>query len=140
MTHINEDELLKYALEITATEAERSEIADHLDGCDYCRERLLTMQGDIEIMGSIKGHGFALLRPVRRGKRYWIQRIVRAAALLLLGFLAGLGVSDLSHREPQNIWPSYMEFLPPADSLKMMAVPDGTRIDPDYHDQIATDF
>jgi hypothetical protein len=136
MKHIDKDKLLAYALETLTSDVERTEIQKHLDSCHECRQNFEVIQSDINILGGVRGPVKMLQRPITRRTHFPLRAISRAAALLLFGFLAGMGASSLTHHKPINVSPSYAELSSPDDSLTSIVVPDATQIDQDYYEQI----
>ena len=139
MKHITEDKLLEYALETCSGDAEKAEIESHLDSCLECREQQSAIHKDIDLLGGVKGRKMVVNKPIAVRTRFSVQTMLKAAALLIFGFLSGLGVSNLVQREPISIMPSYIELSPPADSLTSFVATDATQIDRDYYEQILAD-
>jgi anti-sigma factor RsiW len=128
MNHINEDKLLEYALETSADSAERSEIAAHLAICPECHKRLEDFQNEIKIIGGIRPFRPALSIPTRQVRSNFIYRVLRTAALIILGIAAGLGGSRLANRHPAMVSPAYLTLSPPPDSVNSYVVADATLI------------
>jgi hypothetical protein len=133
MDHINEDKLLEFVLETLVNEAERAEIEGHLRSCPDCREKLAGLNGDIEAIGGIKGRFEMAEIYYPRKERLIGYAFLKAAALLILGFIGGLVVSGELHHEPVSISASYMKLSPPADSILGYTACDATEINPEYY-------
>jgi len=105
MNHLNEDQLQKFVLDILDTE-EKASVQSHLSGCSDCRERQQRISRDIELLGSIQTkdtiHDYAL--PSSEKSRM-SSALLKSAALLLVGFTAGLGASTLCRSECVNVIP-----------------------------------
>jgi len=135
MNHITEDKLLEFALGISSNQTECAEIEAHLVDCLECRVQLNAIQRDIMIIGGIRGPEpvwrmpSAPHRPTKRA-------VLKVAALVFFSFLAGMGTSSLTHREPVYVLPSYLKSSPPADSLMGCVVSDATEINAGYYGQI----
>ncbi|KPJ61047.1 MAG: hypothetical protein AMJ46_03510 [Latescibacteria bacterium DG_63] len=136
MTHNTEDELLGYALELIASDEERARITAHLEACSQCRERLENLRKDIQIIGGVKPRRQVLAIPYPRTRQFVAQAIFRAAAFVVLGFLAGLGASSWAPREPVFVSPTYVELSSPSDGLAAHTASDATEIPAEYYEQL----
>jgi hypothetical protein len=136
MTHKTEDQLLAYALEVTASDEERDDITAHLEACSECRERLESLEKDIELIGAVRPRRQALSMPQSSPRQTVGLAILRAAALIVVGFLVGLGTSSWADREPVFLSPTYLVLSPPTDSLPSHTVSDATDIPVEYYEQI----
>jgi anti-sigma factor RsiW len=126
MTHIDEDRLLAYALEVLESDSEREEISTHLAGCPECRARLGNVQKDIEIIGSLRPYRRVLAVPNPKARRLTVYSLLKAAALVVFGVCIGFGASSLVRQEPTAVVPSYFVLSPPDDCLSGCAVSDAT--------------
>lgn len=133
MDHISEDNLLAYALEVLDNEADRAEIEAHLKTCSNCRASLAGIHADINSISGIKGQfdGAEIYFP--RKKKSFGYALLKAAALIMLGFLGGLVVSGNLHHEPVSISASYLKLSPPADSALGFTACDATEINSEYY-------
>ena len=136
MNHISEDKLLELALEIIENDAERKAIEKHMQNCSQCSRRLEIIRGDIDTIAGVKGPIIPLPAQFPRQRWHIGYTILRIAALLVFGFAAGYAISNLAHREPANVVPSYLNLSPPADSLIGSGVCDATEISPQYYDYV----
>jgi len=110
MMHPDEDTLLKYALEVL----EGSEVEDvkrHLEVCDACRDQFHTIH---EQLGRMKTVSFPVETPdlplPSTARRRTMSTVLRAAAVLLVGFILGYGTALLS--EPQSSIVVSQQFRP----------------------------
>ena len=62
--------------------------------------------------------------------------MLRAAALIAIGFVGGMNGSQWFEREPARVTPAYITRSTPDDSLATFAVSDATGIPPTYYDRI----
>jgi hypothetical protein len=136
MTHIAEDELLKYALEITDSDSQRDELDAHLRACPECSARLRDIQKDIGIIGGVSPNRRLLRMSNPRARRVTINGSLKAAALIIFGIFVGFGASTWVYREPAAVRPAYMALSPPDDTLVGCAVSDATEIPHRYYDEI----
>jgi hypothetical protein len=128
MHHINEDSLLKYALDIIDDDEEHSEIESHLATCPKCRGRLDIIRSDLDIIGNIEPSRTRLDLPVKRQRPNILYPLLRAAALIIFGIVIGYGAANLQKGEKVSVSPSYAILAPAPDSLAGVAVSDATEI------------
>ena len=136
MTHRNEDELLAYALEAVESEEERAGIARHLEACSDCRARLESMRAEIDAIAGVRPSCRSAQLPSPIPRPSLAAAILRAAALIAVGIVAGFGVGSKVPREPVVISPAYVETSPPAAGAEGSAVSDATAIPAAYYEQI----
>jgi anti-sigma factor RsiW len=108
MSHPNEDQLLKLVLELLDTDETR-QIKEHLAECEPCRQRLEEIQSQTEMIGSIEPEIDREFYPLPATKRVRSVMLLKAAALILIGFLAGYGASQFSQPEPVNVVPQRIQ-------------------------------
>lgn len=96
--HFNEDDLLKYALELLDSSEEKI-IAEHLSECLKCSQALDSIEHDVKVMQEIPiPDNFSdIALPARY--RISVAPYFRAAALLLIGFGFGLSFNYQSSNE-----------------------------------------
>lgn len=136
MSHIDENKLLAYVLEILDCDSERDEIAAHLAGCAECRAQLETMRGDVETISSVRPHGRVLRIPNPRARGWGMYAILRAAAMIVLGVFLGFGASSVMHHRPREVVPPYAVLSPPRDCSSGCAVTDVTEVPPRYYQDL----
>ncbi|MBU0509687.1 zf-HC2 domain-containing protein [bacterium] len=127
MNHLSEDKLLEYVLELLDGNDER-DVRLHLEKCEECRHRYEKVQREVSMFGGVEATGTIPAFPLRRARSPVLHVALRAAALLLIGFLAGYGTSNWTCPTPVNVIPAYTELSPPADSLARFAVTDATGV------------
>lgn len=102
--HPDEDVLLKFVLQ-TLDDDEQRIIESHLRECAECRSAVDRIRRETDLIASFDPEtelpAFSCPKPRSRTTVV----LLRAAALLLIGFLAGYTTSFLSGREYQNIIP-----------------------------------
>jgi len=127
MNHPHDDDLLKFALELL-DEDDAREIEDHVKTCRECHAKLARIREEATLLGSVQCAAAAPEFPRRRAKSRVLYVALRAAALLLIGFLAGYGTSNLTCPPPVNVIAASEKLSPPADSLTRYAFSDATDI------------
>ena len=95
MNHIDDDALMKIALQLFE-EGEEAAFHEHISACNDCRARLARIQQDIELIGSLEPRIEKPFIPLPRARGLRIHAWFRVAALILIGFASGYGVSQLS--------------------------------------------
>lgn len=135
MKHYTEDELLQYALELIEDEAEITAITSHLSDCPECSRQLEKIKEDIGIISDVKP--FRKDIPFNHQKRTLsiISRIMRYAAVLIIGVVIGYEISGYFNSEPAQVSPSYLTVSSPSPDESSFAVSDATAIPLDYYDQ-----
>ncbi len=108
MSHPNEDQLLKLVLALLNADETR-QIEEHLTECEPCRQRLEELQVQTEMIGSIEPEIDREFYPLPVIKRFRSVTLFKAAALILIGFLAGYGASQFSQSEPVNVVPQRIQ-------------------------------
>jgi len=88
MDHINEDQILKFVLELLEDE-ENTIVNEHISNCLECREEYKKILSDIDELKSLRPEipvpAFNL--PAKKNRKF--MKIVRVAAVLLIGFSLG---------------------------------------------------
>ncbi|MFH1374177.1 MAG: hypothetical protein ABII79_10305 [bacterium] len=138
--HISEDKLIEYALEIVDVDNERAEIEEHLETCQLCRSRLREVRSDIDTISSIR-----LDRPVAAtpSSTTWhdaVYPLLRVAALIVIGLVAGFGTSLWFEDKPARVVSQYVTLSSPADSVSRYAASDATDISSDYYRHMLQDI
>jgi len=133
MSHVDEDRLLAYLLEVLERDSEREEIAEHLAGCAECRALLEHVQGDVELIGSVRPYGQVLRIRDHRIRGWRMYAALRAAAMVALGVFIGFGASSLLHHRPTEVVPPYAVLSPPTDCSSGCAVTDVSEVPPQYY-------
>jgi hypothetical protein len=136
MTHPSDDKLLEFALDITASETERTEIEAHIAACSTCRARLDELRQDIDVIGGIRPRVSGLTLPIRRSGHRVVHSILRAAALVIFGIAVGFGASLSVRQEPVCVSQAYVALSAPADSINSCAVSDATEIPAHSYDDV----
>lgn len=95
MDHLNDDILLKSALGLL-DEAEEKRIEDHVKTCDQCRNQRNSMNHQIEIIGSFEPKLDVQAYPLPRARSIPFLPLLKAAAILIIGFMLGYLTSELS--------------------------------------------
>jgi len=139
MTHISEDKLIQFSLEVISDETEINKIVNHLNECSACNDRFEEVRKDIETIGSIQLQTKPLVIPkIGRQKKYFYP-VLQAAAIFIFGIVTGYFVSNWSDREVTYISSSYLTLAPPADSFIGFTESDATEISNHYYDKIIQD-
>jgi len=95
MNHINDDALLKRVLQLLEKD-DLEEQDRHLSGCSLCTTRLAEISDETNILGSIEPDIQVPEIPLPRSDRSLSFRLMKIAALLIIGFVAGYAVSRSS--------------------------------------------
>ena len=132
MIHIDEDTLLKYALETLDDADEKSKIAAHLVSCQECLAQLEEIYGDLDTIASLRPTAITSRTQESSWTQQWVGSLLRIAALLVVGIALGFGGSFILTKEPHGVSPCYATLSPPADSISLYAVPDATEISSGY--------
>ena len=136
MTHISEDKLMMYALEIIDDDKDLADIEGHLADCPDCRNRLEKIRHDIDIIGDVKPYRQVIQMPVPAVRRINIYSILKMVALFIFGIFVGYGASHISEKKPGPVSPAYIELSPPDNSMQGYAVCDSTGISERYYEHI----
>jgi anti-sigma factor RsiW len=113
MKHPDEDTMLKSVLGILE-EPEERQLQEHVKECPECQARLEKLLNDTKIIGSLELDIISPTIPLPKPMRINWMPLLRAAALLLIGFMVGFGSSNLSHREAVNVIPQRLQVASPA--------------------------
>ena len=112
MNHINEDVLMKIALQLLE-EGEETVLQEHLSACTDCRERLERIRQDINLIGSLEPRIEKSFIPLPEARGLRIPAWLRVAALLFAGFVIGYGASLLSEDQVVFVVPYRVLASPP---------------------------
>jgi anti-sigma factor RsiW len=121
MNHPNEDQLMKLALELLDTDETR-QIEEHLAECEQCQQQLKELRRQTDMIGSIEPEIDREYYPLPVIKRFRSVTLLKAAALIIIGFLAGYGASQLSQPEPVNVVPQRIQVTSDEGSVKDFTV------------------
>jgi hypothetical protein len=132
MTHPSDDQLLELSLQLLDDD-ETLLLREHLDQCDQCRERFARTLSDTALLGSVRAGVEPPLMPSLRAHRIMFSPILKAAALLVLGFFGGLAAADLVRKPEVNVVPSYLIVSSPPDSVARYPVSDATALGVNLH-------
>ena len=136
MSHIDENRLLAYVLEVLDSDSERAEIAAHLAGCAECRALSERVRGDVDLIGSVSPLGQVLRISNPRARGRMVFAMLRAAAMIVLGIFIGLGASSLLRRPPVEVVPQYVALSPPGDRSSGCAATDVTEVPMRYYEDL----
>jgi hypothetical protein len=139
MNHLNDDHLLRHALEAYESDDERAETTAHIAACAECRERFENVQSDVGVIASVQPRRRVLQMPGPRPRRTVVYSLLRAAALIIFGVVVGYGTSNWMSRQPAQVSPAYVTLSPPADSLRRYAASDATEVPAPYYEAILGD-
>ncbi len=123
MNHPSDDLLLKAELELLDEPGAR-ELAEHLAQCEPCRARMEKIQNDTRLLGEVRASGTVPPLPKPRAQTGIMYTLLKAAALLIVGFLAGFTASRYSCPPPVTVVQSYLTASTPADTITQFAVCD----------------
>ena len=115
MNHLDIDTLLKFALELVEHQ-ESQQIQEHLSQCDRCRAELDKIRYQTNIIGSVDPEIDPPRYPLPKAQRISFLPVIKAAALVLLGFAVGVGTANLSQPEQVNVVPQRIELSSPQSS------------------------
>jgi anti-sigma factor RsiW len=107
--HPDDDQLLQLGLGVLPAEVEQ-EVQGHLAQCAECAEKQSRLRRETDLIGSLEpeiGPIHYPLRPLlQRRSPAWVA-VMRVAALVAVGFVAGYAVSYLGRPEPVTVVPYY---------------------------------
>jgi hypothetical protein len=111
MKHPDDDTLLKSVLGIM-DEQEKAALESHISQCEDCRERIDGIKKSTDIIGGlVLDTGVSDIR-LPADHRVAFKSLLKAAALILIGFAIGYGTSILAHRESVNVIPQQLQASP----------------------------
>jgi hypothetical protein len=125
MIHPSDDKLLELALELF-DDAETRSLQEHVSLCAECRARFERIRSNTDLLGSISPVSNAPPMPLWRARRPVLYPLLKAAALLVVGFLGGLAAADLVRKPEVNVVPSYLIVSSPPDSITRCPVSEAT--------------
>jgi hypothetical protein len=126
MTHPNEVDLLKHALELHDSPADQEQIESHLADCPVCASRIDRIREDMKIISGIRLQGQLLYQQRRRTSH--ASSYLRVAAIIVLSFAAGYLASQLANAEPATVVPSTLLPSAPETDQNGSAVSDATTV------------
>jgi hypothetical protein len=112
MKHPDDDTLLKSALGLL-DEQEEAALQSHISQCDDCRERINRIKNDTDVIGSLELDIGTPEIPLPTPHHIAYMSLLKAVALILVGFAVGYGTSTLSHRESVNVIPQQLQTSSP---------------------------
>jgi len=104
MNHSTEDQLIGYALQ-TLSEEELVKVRAHLSECPTCAERLDRVKSEMDLLGSLSVETPVVEIPLPKRSRSPFPALLRAAALLLIGYAIGYGTSFYTRSDCVNVVP-----------------------------------
>lgn len=116
MNHLDEDNLLRRVLELLE-EDELTEQDRHLTGCSHCQARLDRMKQETELIGSIEPGFDKPVIPLPKSRKIPFSRLVKIAALLIIGFVAGYSVSSYRRSTIITVIPHHVSYTPESQPL-----------------------
>jgi hypothetical protein len=126
MSHPPDDKLLELVLDLL-DESEVQTLREHLSECADCQARFARIHSRTEVLGSVSPAGRPPAYPGRRSRPRVLPSILKAAALLLLGFCGGFATGEYVRPESVNVVPSCLAASSPPDSVARYAASDATR-------------
>jgi anti-sigma factor RsiW len=111
MNHIDEDLLMKYALQLLGKQDEAA-LQEHISECSDCRARLELIRREIELIGSLEPRVEKPPIPLPKTRGFRIPVWLRAAALLFAGFMIGYGASLFSEDQVVFVVPHRVSASP----------------------------
>jgi hypothetical protein len=121
MKHLDEDILMKLALDLL-DEGEKEILAEHLVGCESCRDRLDSLRVETDMIGSLEPDiPTPFIGMPAQISETWLS-LIKIAALLLVGFAAGYGFSQISAPEDLTVVPYYQVVSTPLQTIDQFAV------------------
>ncbi len=116
MSHPDDDKLLQSVLHLLS-EQEEMVLKDHLSKCSVCRTRLDQLQEQTDLIGNIELETDRPVYPLPPVRRKTLKTIMKIAALILIGFIAGYCTSDLSRPFYVNVIPQQLEITTASRSI-----------------------
>jgi hypothetical protein len=125
MNHPSDDTLLQLALELFDDD-ENAALHGHLDHCADCRAHYEHIRANMQLLGSIAPDVEAPSLPRQKTRVVRFHPLLKAAALLAVGFFGGFAASAFVNEPPVNVVPSYLVTSLPPDSIARYPVSDAT--------------
>lgn len=112
MTHPEADHLLGFVLDTLDT-AEARRVTDHLSACPECRRAVERLRREVDTIASaVRSDPEGLVLPLPAPERPIGSALVRAAAVLVLGFLLGYASAVVSRQETPPVVTQQFRPLP----------------------------
>ncbi|MCB1058620.1 MAG: hypothetical protein KDB65_00180 [Calditrichaeota bacterium] len=125
--HLTDDTLLQISLELLEP-VETAVAMKHLKECQECRERFAIVGNDVSVLGSVRPDVSPIALPKLPAKTVQNRSYLRAAALLLIGFGAGVVFTWSAQRMPPTVTPYHNSGGTPSDSIASFVPTDGTDV------------
>lgn len=125
--HLTDDTLLQLSLALLEP-AETAVAMTHLKECQECRERFGRAGQDVAVLGSIRPDVAPVSQPRLPAQTLQSRSYLRAAALLLIGFGAGVVFTWSAQRMPPTVTPYYYSGSTPSDSVSAVVSTDATDV------------
>jgi hypothetical protein len=116
MNHLDDDTLLKSQLRLLDDRNEM-QVREHLSQCKKCSLRFNQVGNQIKAIGSFEPQIEAEVHPLPQRKSTIVIPLLRAAAFLILGFLAGYFTSELLHPSQVNVVEQHLITRSPVTSI-----------------------
>lgn len=104
MKHYDDDILLKSVLQLL-DDGEETEVRGHLSQCQDCSRRLEILKAETGVIGGFVPHVAPNVPPLPQAKRISFAPLLKVAAILVIGFLAGYLTSEWTRPDPVNVVP-----------------------------------
>jgi anti-sigma factor RsiW len=102
MKHPDTDALLQAILE-TLQEPERTSVQQHVSGCPECAAQMKELESQVQTITRVAFPSVEIVPPRLPVRHAAGKSILKAAAVLVLGFLMGYATAHLAEREPRSI-------------------------------------
>jgi len=115
-SHLNEDRLIQFYLEMIVDDFDRAELASHLETCDECRAALQRLTANLDSVARFSlpplHEHYQMPRKTASHKRYWLK----VAAMLAVTTFGSVYFA-LQWHSGVLVEPMKMEITPPPDSM-----------------------
>jgi hypothetical protein len=102
MKHPETDTLLQAILE-TLQEPELTSVQHHVSGCPECAAHWKELEGQVQTITGVAYPSGEIVPPRLPARHVLGKSILKAAAVLVMGFLMGYATAHLAEEEPRTI-------------------------------------
>jgi len=116
MNHPDKDKILKYVLDVLDTDEIQS-VTKHLEECEACRSELRKVKEEVDTISKFDPVIELEPSPVLKIKKSVFIRILKVAAILVIGFFSGYLASETMRSKPVNVVEQHLIVKAPETSI-----------------------